>query len=73
VLLLREQLAAGVRPRVLARTYACLGDEEHTLEYLEKSLADDQAGFADLLQAPELASIRANPRVAALRKRVNLQ
>ena len=73
VLLLREQLAAGVRPRVLARTYACLGDEEHTVEYLEKSLADDTSDLAELLQAPELASMRANPRVAALRKRVNLQ
>jgi TolB-like protein/tetratricopeptide (TPR) repeat protein len=70
---LQEQLSGGRRPRLLARTYVCLGDEEHAYEYLEKSLAEKEPGLAELLQAPELGSMRANSRVAALRKRVNLQ
>ena len=72
VVLLQEQLSTARPPRALARTYACLGDEEHTLENLEKSLAENEPGFAELLQAPELASMRANPRFATLRRKVNL-
>lgn len=73
LVLLQEQLNAAGRPRSLARTYACLGDEEHALEYLEKSLAENEPGLAEILQAPELTSMRANPRFAALRRKVNLE
>ena len=56
----------------LARTYACLGDEANALEYLEKSFAENGPGLVGLLQAPEFTAMRTNPRVAALRKQVNL-
>jgi TolB-like protein/Tfp pilus assembly protein PilF len=72
VVLLQEQLSRPRGTRLVAGTYACLGDEEHALEYLEKSLAENEPGLAELLQAPELASMRANPRFAKLRRKVNL-
>jgi TolB-like protein/tetratricopeptide (TPR) repeat protein len=72
VVLLQEQLSRPRETRLVAGTYACLGDEEHALEYLEKSLAENEPGLAELLQAPELASMRANPRFATLRRKVNL-
>ena len=50
----------------------CLGDEEHALQHLEKWVAENEPGLAEILQAPELAAMRTNPRVAALRKQVNL-
>ncbi len=58
--------------RSLAQTYACLGDEEHALDYLEQSLAEDQPGVAEILQAPELAFMRPNARFAVLRQKLNL-
>jgi Tfp pilus assembly protein PilF len=58
--------------RFAARTYACLGDEAQSLDYLERAVADNEPGLAELLQAPELASIRGNPRFLALRKTLNL-
>jgi adenylate cyclase len=58
--------------RHLARTYACLGDEENALEYLEKSFIENEPGLAGILQAPEFTAMRTNPRVAQLRKQVNL-
>ncbi len=70
--LLRDQLSVGTPARALASTYACLGDAEHTLEYLEKSFAEHQAGLAEIVQAPELAWLRPNPRFAALRQKLNL-
>jgi len=72
VVLLKEQLRT-TRPALrLAETYACLGDEAHALEYLEKSLAENQPGVAETLQAPELAWMRPNARFAMLRKKLNL-
>jgi serine/threonine-protein kinase len=72
LVLLQEQLSRPRGPRLVAGSYVCLGDEEHALEYLEKSLAENQPGLAELLQAPELASMRPNPRFATLRRKVNL-
>ena len=72
LVLLQEQLSRPHRTRLVASTYACLGDEEHALEYLEKSLAENEPGLAELLQAPELASMRTNPRFTALRRKLNL-
>jgi tetratricopeptide (TPR) repeat protein len=70
--LLEQQLSTARGARVLAQTYACLGDAEHTLEYLEKSIAEHPAGLAEILQAPELKWMRPNPRFAMLRKKLNL-
>ena len=72
VALLQERLSAGTPSRVLAQTYACLGDAENALDYLERSLAQRQAGLAEIIQAPELAWMRPNPRFAALRQKLNL-
>jgi tetratricopeptide (TPR) repeat protein len=70
---LQNQLRSAVSPRQLASTYSCLGDEEHALEYLEKMLGEHDALLAEMLQAPEQAWMRPNPRFAALRKQVNLR
>lgn len=72
VVLLEEQLRTTRPARLVAQTYACLGDEEHALEYLEKSLAENQPGLAEILQAPELAGMHPSARFAMLRKKLNL-
>jgi len=72
VVLLEEQLRTARSARQLARTYACLGEEERALEYLEKSMAERQAGLTEIMQAPELAWMRHSERFAMLRKRMNL-
>jgi TolB-like protein/tetratricopeptide (TPR) repeat protein len=72
LVLLQEQLGSPRGTRLVAGTYACLGDEEHALEYLERSLAENEPGLAELLQAPELAWLRPIPRFAALRQKLNL-
>ena len=69
---LQQQLSAARPSRHLARTYACLGDEERALEHLNKWFTQNEPGLAEVLQAPELAAMRTNPRVAELRKQVNL-
>jgi hypothetical protein len=70
--LLEAQLKSAVSTRRLAQTYACLGDEKRSLDYLEKWRAEEAAGLAEMLQAPELAWMRTNPRFAMLRRHVNL-
>ena len=72
LVLLEAQLRADRAARRLAETYACLGDAEHALEYLEKALAERQAGLAEIVQAPELAWLRPEARFAALRHKLNL-
>jgi serine/threonine-protein kinase len=72
--LLQAQLKGkgAVSTRVLARTYACLGDEKRALDHLEKWRAEHAAGLPEMLQAPELAWMRTSPRFAMLRRHVNL-
>ena len=70
--ILHRQLNDARSSRVLARTYACLGDQERALEHLEKSFTQNGPGLAETLQSPELASMRSDPRFAELRKQVNL-
>ena len=70
--ILQQQLSDARPSRHLARTYACLGDQERALENLEKSFTQNGPGLAEILQSPELASMRSDPRFAALRKQVNL-
>jgi hypothetical protein len=69
---LDEQLRSPTLWRPLAQTYSCLGDEEHALGYLEKMFAEDEPGLPEMLQAPEQAWMRPNPRFAALRKQAKL-
>jgi tetratricopeptide (TPR) repeat protein len=70
--ILEQQLSTARPARRVAETYACLGDEERALEFLEKAVAAHQPGIAELLQAPELSWMRQNPRFTVLRTRVNL-
>lgn len=69
---LQKELAAGPSPRLMAGTYACVGDNERALQSLEEMLADHEAGLAELLQAPELAALRADERFAKVRAAANL-
>ena len=57
----------------LVRVYACLGDQERALSSLEAAFAANESGLPELLQAPELASLTANPRFALLREKLNLR
>jgi Flp pilus assembly protein TadD len=73
--LLRAELNAhpsGVPARRIAEIYACLDDTEHTLEYLEKMLAQQEADVPEILVSPELAFIHSDPRFAAMRQRLHL-
>jgi hypothetical protein len=56
----------------MAGTYACLGDTERALQSLETMLAEHEAGLAELLQAPELAALRPDPRFARVRAAARL-
>jgi len=56
----------------MARSYACLGDPDRALEYLEKMFADHEATLPEALSDPEFASLRSNPRFVALRRKLNL-
>ena len=58
--------------RSVAQIYGCLGDAERTLEYLEKALAANEPTLAEIVQSPDLAWMRTNPRFATLRKELNL-
>jgi TolB-like protein/Tfp pilus assembly protein PilF len=58
--------------RAVALIYGCLGDAERTLEYLEKALAANEPNLPEIVQSPDLAWMRPNPRFATLRKELNL-
>jgi hypothetical protein len=73
--LLRAELNAhpsGVPARRVAEIYACLDDTEHTLEYLDKMLAQQEADVPEILVSPELAFMQSDPRFAAMRQRLHL-
>jgi hypothetical protein len=52
--------------------YACLGDKDRALEYLEKMYAERDPVLPFWLAYPELAWMRPDPRFAALRQKLNL-
>jgi hypothetical protein len=52
--------------------FAGLGDKERTLEALNRVTIVGPVRMASILSLPELALIRGDPRVKALRKRVGL-
>jgi len=56
----------------VAQSYACLGDTDRVLDYLERMFADNEPGLPEALSAPELVALRSNPRFIALRKKINL-
>jgi tetratricopeptide (TPR) repeat protein len=69
--MLQRQLANRVA-NIVARAYACLGDELQALEHLERALAAGEPNLAEILQAPDLGGMRANPRLAELRQKLDL-
>jgi serine/threonine-protein kinase len=71
-LLDRELGVVHQRSVVLAEMYGCLGDREHTFEYLEKALAEHRPGLIAILRQPHLAWIQSDARSMTLRKELNL-
>ena len=70
-----ERLVAAHRdehPYRQALIYAALGDNERTLDALDKAAVLAPNRTAVLLASPELASLRGDPRLHALRERLNL-
>ena len=58
--------------RFVAQIYACLGDAERSLEYLERAFLANEPSLPEIVQAPDLAWMRTNPRFETLRKKLNL-
>jgi len=67
-----ERLAIGTNPFNQAVIFAGLGDKERALESMERSTAAGPFRVGRQLTWPELALIRNDPRMKALRKRVGL-
>lgn len=74
--LLRDNLPGGSRKSVpnrrLLPVYACLGDKAHAIEILGAMYAEREPLLPVFLLYPDLASIRSDPHVVALRERINL-
>jgi len=68
----RQLNAPGVGSRGVAQAYACLGDADRTLEYLDKAFKANEPNLAEIVQSPDLAWMRPNPRFVTLRKELNL-
>ncbi len=69
-----EKLAVSWQgdPIVHAMTFAGLGDKERTLEALERMAPLGPFRLGRALKYPELALLRVDPRLKALRKKVGL-
>ena len=69
-----EKLAATVatHPFQQALIYAGLGDKDRTFEALDRMTAQGPVRIGRALMLPELALLRGDPRVKALRKKVGL-
>ena len=69
--LLKDRLEGGaVAPYRVAVLYACLGDNDHAFEWLERAFADRSVWIAYLRYDPRLDALRAEPRFQALLKRI---
>ena len=67
-----ERMAAGTNPFNQAVIFAGLGDRERALEAMERSASAGPIRVGRQLTWPELALIRNEPRMKALRKKVGL-
>ena len=69
-----EKMAAGDRhsPFEQALTFAGLGDKDRTLEALDRMAAFGPVRIGRALASPEMAFLRGDPRLKALRKKVGL-
>ena len=59
-------------PSTLALMYTALGDKERAFEALERTARDNPQRVPILLVYPEMAALRGDPRLAALRERFRL-
>ena len=64
--------ATLVSPLQQAVIFAGLGDKERTLEALDRMAVVGPVRMGSILSLPELALLRGDPRLKALRKRVGL-
>jgi tetratricopeptide (TPR) repeat protein len=67
-----EKLAIDLSPQQQAVIFAGLGDKERTLEALDRMAVVGPVRMGSILSLPELALLRGDPRLKALRKRVGL-
>jgi tetratricopeptide (TPR) repeat protein len=67
-----EQMAANVSPIMQAEIFAGLGDKERTLQALDRGAALGPVHIGRLLEYPEFALLRGDPRLKALRKKLAL-
>ncbi|HJQ26326.1 MAG TPA: winged helix-turn-helix domain-containing protein [Blastocatellia bacterium] len=69
--LMKVRLEDGaVAPYRVAVLYACLGENDHAFEWLERAFADRSLWIAYLRYDPRLDALRAEPRYQALLKRI---
>ena len=69
-----EKLAIDLSPRpfLQAVIFAGFGDKERTLEALDRMTVVGPVRMGSILSQPELALLRGDPRLKALRKKVGL-
>jgi adenylate cyclase len=67
-----EKLAIDLSPLQQAVIFAGLGDKERTLEALGRMAVVGPVRMGSILSLPELALLRGDPRLKALRKKVGL-
>ena len=67
-----EKLALELSPHPPAVIFAGLGDKERTLEALDRMAVVGPVRMGAILSLPELALLRGDPRLKALRKKVGL-
>ena len=68
-----EKMAAASRyPNEQALIFAGLGDKDRTFKALDRMTARGSLRIGVYLNRPELALVRGDPRLAALRKKVGL-
>jgi hypothetical protein len=69
----RETLLRDPPGRALAEMYACAGDVDQAVAYLEKAVGHNEPGLADILRSPELPWMRSDPRVAQMFRQLHLE
>jgi len=67
-----RELAVDLSPVQQAVTFAGLGDKERALEALDRMAEVGPVRMGSILSLPELALLRGDPRLKALRKKVGL-
>ena len=66
------RIARSFNPFNQTKVFTCLGDKDRTFEALDRAAAAGPFRMGRELTFPELALLRGDPRVKALRKKVGL-